>query len=1111
MHRISAFIKKIVLLLVLSFGILQQANASHVVGADLYYTWVSGLTYKITVVLYGDCGPASAGAFASLPSGSPAVCVMNGTTTIGTINLRIENPTAGVEITPVCATDRARTQCTSTSYTIPGIKKFVYSLNYTLPYESASWRFIFKGNYGGSSAGRAAAITNITAGTTLELMATLNNIARTNSNPILTVVPTPFFCLNGNCNYNPGAVDPEGDSLSFALVPGKVGGSTTCAIGGAVTYTTGVLAWTPSTFISATTPLRVSAGSFSFDTRTGQISFIPNFAQRALVVYTVGEYRGDSLIGTSQREMTFLVITCTSPTPTGGITGSAGGTVDDSTHYHICAGNDSFSLYIRGSAADTTKNIKITHTGLPGAASIIITNDSTPHPVATIRWTSTGVTPGNYTFYLTFTDDNCPLSGQQTLAFTMSILPVPTLTTTLITPASCLSRAVVAINPGGQGNPWRIDHLNAAGGLISTRSGVTGTYNDTFNVGMDSLVIYSSLSTFCNMRYGVPITMPTFPTPTATFSNPTFCGQNDGRLTLTGLNPNELDSIHYSLNGVVQPTIVTLIPTSGVLTLNSLCAGRYDNIYVTYGNCRSGTLGPIVLRNPNFTMNRVELISNASECGRCDGVIKLHGLHPYQTDSIFFTRNGIPQAPVVAYVYADSSITIYNLCSGRYDNFVARTVGECPGNPNSCISNRLGPVTVSAPTISSAFDTLIKLGCRTDTVIFTNRSSPTTGLSYRWYFGDGFTDTNMNTRHVYFPWGDTTYTIKLFITNADCLDSTIKTVSFIRIADAAFTVLNDTICQGDDPQVTNISTGRNVRYAWDFGDGVTSSAVNPTHIYPKVGSYTIRLSATDDIPCTDVATKIITVDSNTSFKLTASDTVFCKGGAVTFEGLYSTSGLTGITWDFGDGTGQANINPVQHSYDISGNVRVTLSAQFRKCPAKTITKDLRIYEYPRINLGPDTAICPGSGALAIIDNYNAGNIAASWIWNTGDFTSGITVSKPGTYIATVSIHGCASTDSLIVSNDCYLSLPNVFTPNNDGVNDFFFPRDVLAKGLTSFSMTIYNRWGQEVYKSKANETSGWGGKFNDSPQPQGVYLYIIDANFKDGQKMHKEGNVTLLR
>jgi hypothetical protein len=174
---------------------------------------------------------------------------------MGTINLRIENPSAGVEITPVCAADRARTQCTSTSYTIPGIKKFVYSLNYTLPYESATWRFIFKGNYGASAAGRAAAITNITAGTTLELMATLNNIGRTNSNPILTVVPTPFFCLNGSCNYNPGAVDPEGDSLTFALVPGKVGGSTTCAIGGPVTYTTGVLAWTPSKFISATTPL----------------------------------------------------------------------------------------------------------------------------------------------------------------------------------------------------------------------------------------------------------------------------------------------------------------------------------------------------------------------------------------------------------------------------------------------------------------------------------------------------------------------------------------------------------------------------------------------------------------------------------------------------------------------------------------------------------------------------------------------------------------------------------------------------------------------------------------------------------------------------------------
>ena len=166
-HILSTFKKLTFVLLLLLCSI--QANASHVVGADIYYTYVSGLTYKITVVLYGDCGPASAAVFSTLPSGRPVVCVLAGSTSVTTLNLNIENPSAGVEITPVCAADSAHTQCTNTSYSIPGIKRFVYSINYTLPYTAPNWKFLFKGAYGSASAGRAAAITNITGSSTIEI------------------------------------------------------------------------------------------------------------------------------------------------------------------------------------------------------------------------------------------------------------------------------------------------------------------------------------------------------------------------------------------------------------------------------------------------------------------------------------------------------------------------------------------------------------------------------------------------------------------------------------------------------------------------------------------------------------------------------------------------------------------------------------------------------------------------------------------------------------------------------------------------------------------------------------------------------------------------------
>jgi gliding motility-associated-like protein len=90
-------------------------------------------------------------------------------------------------------------------------------------------------------------------------------------------------------------------------------------------------------------------------------------------------------------------------------------------------------------------------------------------------------------------------------------------------------------------------------------------------------------------------------------------------------------------------------------------------------------------------------------------------------------------------------------------------------------------------------------------------------------------------------------------------------------------------------------------------------------------------------------------------------------------------------------------------------------------------------------------------------------------------------------------------------------MPNVFTPNGDGVNDYFYPRSLLSSGLTEFKMDIYNRWGALIFETNAVEGQGWDGKYNGVAQPEEVYIYIIDAKFKDGKKEHHTGNITLIR
>jgi gliding motility-associated-like protein len=190
---------------------------------------------------------------------------------------------------------------------------------------------------------------------------------------------------------------------------------------------------------------------------------------------------------------------------------------------------------------------------------------------------------------------------------------------------------------------------------------------------------------------------------------------------------------------------------------------------------------------------------------------------------------------------------------------------------------------------------------------------------------------------------------------------------------------------------------------------------------------------------------------------------------------------------------------------------VTLESFYRSCPTATASLHVRVYPNPQVDLGPDTAICPGGDPIILSDKINTIVPNARWHWSTGQTTSAIQVGAPGVYVVQITVDGCSSYDSIIVSNDCYLDIPNVFTPNGDGVNDYFFPRQYLTKGLTQFSLQIYNRWGQEIFTSNSTDGRGWDGTYNGVAQPVGVYVYIIDAEFKDGEREHKQGNITLLR
>jgi gliding motility-associated-like protein len=104
-----------------------------------------------------------------------------------------------------------------------------------------------------------------------------------------------------------------------------------------------------------------------------------------------------------------------------------------------------------------------------------------------------------------------------------------------------------------------------------------------------------------------------------------------------------------------------------------------------------------------------------------------------------------------------------------------------------------------------------------------------------------------------------------------------------------------------------------------------------------------------------------------------------------------------------------------------------------------------------------------------------------------------------------SAYGCTSEDSMQVKIVSGIFIPNAFTPNGDGVNDYWrIP--FLDPGLGA-EVNVFNRWGQLVYHSSASTVS-WDGKLNGHPQASGVYVYVINFN---GRFPQIKGTFVLIR
>jgi gliding motility-associated-like protein len=380
--------------------------------------------------------------------------------------------------------------------------------------------------------------------------------------------------------------------------------------------------------------------------------------------------------------------------------------------------------------------------------------------------------------------------------------------------------------------------------------------------------------------------------------------------------------------------------------------------------------------------------------------------------------------------------------------------------------------------------------------LLSNNSSIKSGLfSQYWNFGDGYDTNSYNAGHSYSIPGN--YTVKLLlISDWVCKDSILKRVYIRPEPKAGFKFNNNPqFLTGNNFIYTSTSTipSGNLHYIWDFGDGDTSTQVNPGHSYTKAGRYAVQMIVTSDYGCADtfIDTAIIRYPN---IKISFTYQNACVGVPVLFTNTSTVSppdSFLNFLWDFGDGNTIVRKHPT-HIYFATGKYIVSLVVLTAFGNKDTLIDTIEVFPTPTIDITavPDSFLIPGTSVT-----LNANGIFDQLLWWDNSTGQSVDVNSSGKYWVTASFtSGCKNSDTIwiIDGEKKEIEIMNVFTPNGDGYNDYFVIKDI--KNYQPVKLAIYNRWGDELYSS-SNYQNKWDGTYKGKKLPEGTYYYVLETKY----------------
>ncbi|MEP6682174.1 MAG: PKD domain-containing protein [Parafilimonas sp.] len=420
------------------------------------------------------------------------------------------------------------------------------------------------------------------------------------------------------------------------------------------------------------------------------------------------------------------------------------------------------------------------------------------------------------------------------------------------------------------------------------------------------------------------------------------------------------------------------------------------------------------------------------------------------------------------------------------------------------------PITINGPFADFKRDAI---GCTNSNIRFQDASiaGNVPISSWFWSYGDGSTSTSSEPPSYKYPF-PVVYNAQLAVTDiTNCADTITRTVeiSDTPVVDAGIDVF---ACANNN--FTLNPTGA-VSYAWLANPDLScTNCTNP--IATPTQSTAYYVTGTNDKGCS--ASDSINVKVQTKEFITAQPNSYsiCKGDSVALN----IKGADKYSWSPANTLSNTiTQNPI--AFPSSNTTYTVTGKDSNNCFSDVAVININVNAKPTVNIIDSTVQIIKGETFNIIASASSDVRSFAWLplsglscYNCLEPVATIYKTTRYTLIAT-NQYNCSDSDHIIINTICTsesVFLPNTFSPNNDGMNDYFFPRS--TSDLNIQSLIIFNRWGQVVYQkrnfSSNNQLNGWNGRYKNALQKPDVYIYVMELKCEKNLYV-KRGNVSLVR